>query len=126
LFMDGHADFYQPEAEPNGEVASMELALISGRGPAILADIDRLCPLVRDDDIVAFGFRDEMRAASEGSQDIRATSIQTCGLEQIRSLGSADAVSRALCRLVRDHLDGFWIHLDADVLDDAVMPAVDY
>jgi len=22
-------------------------------------------------------------------------------------------------------VDGFWIHLDADVLDDAVMPAVD-
>jgi arginase len=25
-----------------------------------------------------------------------------------------------------DHLAGFWVHLDVDVLDDAVMPAVDY
>ena len=33
-FVDGHADFYQPEAEPNGEVASMDLAIVSGRGPA--------------------------------------------------------------------------------------------
>ena len=32
LFLDGHADFYQPEAEPNGEAASMELALATGRG----------------------------------------------------------------------------------------------
>jgi arginase len=23
-------------------------------------------------------------------------------------------------------LDGFWVHLDADILDDAIMPAVDY
>jgi arginase len=23
-------------------------------------------------------------------------------------------------------LSGFWIHLDADVLDDSIMPAVDY
>jgi arginase len=26
LFLDGHADFFQPAAEPKGEVASMELA----------------------------------------------------------------------------------------------------
>lgn len=44
FFIDGHADFYQPEAEPRGEVASMELALVSGRGPAVLADIDDLGP----------------------------------------------------------------------------------
>ena len=28
--------------------------------------------------------------------------------------------------VVREDLAGFWIHLDADVLDDAIMPAVDY
>jgi arginase len=32
----------------------------------------------------------------------------------------------ALARLVRADLDGVWIHLDCDALDDAVMPAVDY
>ncbi len=34
--------------------------------------------------------------------------------------------SQALADLVRDDLAGFWIHLDADVLDDTIMPAVDY
>jgi len=33
LFLDGHADFYQPEAEPNGEVASIDLALATAAGP---------------------------------------------------------------------------------------------
>ena len=28
--------------------------------------------------------------------------------------------------LLKQELDGFWIHLDADVLGDEVMPAVDY
>jgi arginase len=28
--------------------------------------------------------------------------------------------------LVNHELEGFWIHLDADVLDDSIMPAVDY
>jgi arginase len=35
FFIDGHADFYQPEASPTGEVADMDLAIVSGRGPAI-------------------------------------------------------------------------------------------
>jgi arginase len=38
--------------------------------------------------------------------------------------GAQEAV-RHLTR-ERGPSDGFWIHLDADVLDDAIMPAVDY
>ena len=64
LFLDGHADFYQPEAEPNGEAASMELALATGRGPGILTDLEGRRPLVRDEDVVAFGLRDAEIAAA--------------------------------------------------------------
>lgn len=40
--------------------------------------------------------------------------------------GLADALL-ALARLTRPGApDRFWVHVDADVLDDAVMPAVDY
>jgi arginase len=28
--------------------------------------------------------------------------------------------------VTRPELQGFWVHLDVDVLDDAIMPAVDY
>ena len=58
FFIDGHSDFYQPQASITGEVADMELAVISGRGPEILTNIDGLKPLVRDEDIVVFGYRD--------------------------------------------------------------------
>src|SRR5206468_2490553 len=47
LFLDGHADFYQAEAEPNGEAASMDLALATGRGPVVVADLENRRPLVR-------------------------------------------------------------------------------
>ncbi len=40
LFLDGHADFYQPAAEPKGEAASMDLALITGRGPALITNLE--------------------------------------------------------------------------------------
>jgi arginase len=128
FFIDGHADFYQPEAEPKGEVASMELALLSGRGPTVLSNIEGRGPLVRDEDIVAFAFRDTEEADREGSQDIRAVSvIHTYSLSHIRDAGGIAVVApQALTHLVRGDLAGFWIHLDADVLDDAIMPAVDY
>jgi arginase len=126
FFIDGHADFYQPEAEPAGEVASMELAIVSGRGPSILTDIDGLKPLVRDEDIVAFGYRDTEEQKAHGSQDIRATSIHAFDLEQVRALGITPVARQAIERFQKSQLDGFWIHFDADVLDDAIMPAVDY
>lgn len=124
-FIDGHSDFYQPEAEPNGEVASMDLAIVSGRGPAVLTDIDGLKPLVRDEDIVAFGFRDVEESKEYGSQDIRETAIHAFELHKVRELGAAVAAEQASA-ILRRNVEGFWIHVDADVLDDAVMPAVEY
>jgi arginase len=44
----------------------------------------------------------------------------------IRKEGIAAATSRAIERLSKSGLEGFWVHLDADVLDDTIMPAVDY
>jgi arginase len=126
VFVDGHADFYQPEAEPNGEVASMDLAIVSGRGPTVLTDIDGLKPLVRDEDIVAFGFRDVEQQREYGSQDIRDTAIHAFEFPDVRERGAASAAEQAAGILHRNGVEGFWIHLDADVLDDAVMPAVDY
>jgi arginase len=126
LFIDGHADFYQPEAEPNGEAASMDLALATGRGPSIVADLDGQGPLVRDDDVVQFGRRDAEEAELAGSQRIEDTAITVIDLTTIRRYGAERAARDALACVDRPGLDGFWIHLDCDALDDAVMPAVDY
>ena len=71
FFIDGHADFYQPQASTTGEVADMDLAIVSGRGPDILTNIDNLKPLVRDEDVVVFGYRDAEQSAGYGSQDVR-------------------------------------------------------
>lgn len=126
FFLDGHADFYQPEAEPNGEAASMDLALATGRGPAVVTDLEGLRPLVGDEDVVAFGIRDAEDAARFGSQRIEDSGIELIDLAAVRRAGTEAALERALDWLTRPELLGFWVHLDADVLDDAVMPAVDY
>jgi arginase len=127
FFIDGHADFYQPPASPTGEVADMDLAIVSGRGPDILSNIDGLKPLVRDPDIVVFGYRDAEQSASYGSQDVRDSNMHVFDLQYVRKAGTITAAtSKAVEILVNHELDGFWIHLDADVLDDLLMPAVDY
>ncbi|MHB9105924.1 MAG: arginase family protein [Armatimonadota bacterium] len=126
FFLDGHADFYQPEASPTGEVADMELAFASGRGPAILTDLEGLRPLVRDEDVVVFGYRDEDESAEAGSRDIRASEMHLFPLALIREASVIAAANAGLRQLARQALDGFWIHLDVDVLHDEDMPAVDY
>jgi arginase len=126
FFIDGHADFYQPEASVTGEVADMDLAIVSGRGPNILTNIEGLKPLVKDEDIVVFGYRDAEQAASFGSQDVTDTNMQVYDLSRVRNLGITNASSIAITKLLENEMAGFWIHLDADVLDDSIMPAVDY
>jgi arginase len=126
VFLDGHADFYQPEASPTGEVADMELGFASGRGPDILANLEGRRPLVQDGDVVVLGYRDREEAAREGSRDVRESAMLVFDLDGVRALGATRAAETAVRALSRDELAGFWVHLDADVLDDAVMPAVDY
>jgi arginase len=125
LFIDGQADFFQPEAEPNGEAASMDLALVTGHGPALLTNLEGRAPLVRDTDAVAFGFRDTDDQIEYGSQPL-PDALRAFDLPTIERTGIEAAAQQAIEHVSRRELDGFWIHVDADCLDDAVMPAVDF
>jgi arginase len=104
----------------------MDLAIVSGRGPDVLTNIDGLKPLILDQHVVVFGYRDAVQAASYGSQDVRHTDMHIFDLFQVQALGVANAASQAVTSLLKHGITGFWIHLDVDVLNDQIMPAVDY
>ncbi len=126
LFLDGHADFYQPSAEPSGEAASMDLALATGYGPPAVGDLEGRAPLIRAEDAVVAGFRDVEEQAREGSQPLPST-LLALDLAAVHAAGAPAAAARAVAHLTRPGApEQFWVHVDADVLDDAVMPAVDY
>lgn len=125
LFVDGNADFFQPEAEPYGEAASMDLALATGHGPAALNDIEDRRPIVREEDAVAFAWRDWEDQAENGSQPL-PEALKSLDLNAVRRLGIEAAATEAVSHLTRNELAGFFIHVDADCLDAAIMPAVDY
>ena len=125
-YLDGHADFQHPDDEPKGEVASLDLALATGRGPAAVADLDGLGPLVRDEDVAVVGYRvvgDNDRFSGE---DIRSTAIGVLDLQEVRRLGTGTTLERVIATVTGPGLHGFWVHLDVDVLSDELMPAVDY
>jgi arginase len=125
LFIDGHADFYQPEAEPNGEAASMDLAFVTGYGPALLTNIEQRGPLIRPEDAVAFGFRDTEEQIRYGSRPL-PSNLFNVDLQTVRRMGVVKATAAALEHVTRPDLEGFFVHLDADSLDDRIMPAVEY
>ena len=82
---------------------------------------------MRDDDVALLGYR----VFTDGTDrhlgtHVRDTAILVRDLDDIRRDGLTAALEASLARVARDDLSGFFVHLDADVLDDAVMPAVDY
>jgi arginase len=126
LFIDAHADFYEPEKSTTGEVADMDLAIVAGRGPEMLTNIDGLRPYVSDDHVIHIGQRDEQQTIEFKSQDIRQTNIKCHGLQSIRARGISIETNDIIAEMNSMSVEGFWIHFDTDVLSDEINPAVDY
>ena len=122
VFVDGHLDFRHPGNSARlGAAAGEDLALVTGRGSERLTNIEGLRPLVREEDVFALGDREDYPEW----QDIHGTGITVWDLRTLKTLGFDEAASRAVEALRMDGVEGFWIHLDADVLEDELMPAVD-
>lgn len=126
LYVDGDADFYQPAVNPlSGAASASDLALATGRGPDVVADIEGRRPLVRDGDVVVFACRDAEDRRRLGCQPL-PEGLLAIERDEVRERGVAAAARDAVSFLARDNgPDGFWIHLDADVFDEAIMQAVD-
>ncbi|WP_413098210.1 arginase family protein [Streptomyces sp. Inha503] len=120
--IDGSADFRHPgNSDHVGAAGGEELALATGRGQADLTDLEGLRPYVRESDVQLLGIRDyDMERAELTDSGIASTTVG-----EIRERGPQQAADAALRTLEATALDGFWVHLDADVLDPSVMPAVD-
>ncbi len=121
-FVDGHTDFRHPgNTEALGAAAGEDLALATGRGSPEVTDIDNLRPLVQDQDVFAIGFRPNDEYATE----VRQLGIQVVDSLALRERGPTAVAERVVRVMEERPIAGFWIHLDVDVLDSAVMPAVD-
>ncbi|MFF9147371.1 arginase family protein [Streptomyces sp. NPDC014861] len=120
--VDASADFRHPGNAPSvGAAAGEELALATGRGQRDLTDLEGLRPYLRDGDVHLFGIRDD----DEERTELTGAGMSVSTVGEIRKHGGQARAATALAALEDGGLDGFWVHLDADVLDPSVMPAVD-
>ncbi|MGX1315659.1 arginase [Streptomyces calvus] len=121
--VDASPDFRHPgNSDRVGAAGGEEVALATGRGQRDLTDLEGLRPYLRDEDVRFLGIRDYFE---EERAELAALKIPVVTVGDLREWG-ADAMAAATVRsYAAPGLDGFWVHLDADVLDPSVMPAVD-
>ncbi|MCI0618765.1 arginase family protein [bacterium] len=131
VHIDGHADFSHPgnydAASRLGSVAGMDLALASGRGEELLTDWPKIGkPLASDADIIQIGERNaESPNYKNYYGDILRTEIRMFKIQSILADGIKATAQKAIARLQERGLNKVWTHVDLDVLDEAVMSAVD-
>jgi arginase len=122
VFVDGHADYWDGETSPTGEAADMELAIIHGSGPSVLASMAPR-PLADPARTAILGHRphelDEDVAAERARVPDEVLQLDTLS---IREAGPEMAAALALERAGDDP----WLHIDLDVLDAEALPAVSY
>lgn len=120
VHIDGHSDFRHPgnhdATATLGSAAGMDLALATGRGELLLTHWPAVGrPLVADEDVIQIGDR----------EDAATPPVTRFTAQEIQWIGIADLGERVISRLERRGLDRAWLHLDLDVLDERVLPAVD-
>jgi arginase len=120
VYVDGHSDFRHPgNASYVGAAAGEDLALATGRGQGDLAAMENRRPYFQDSDVVVLG----IRTHDEHRLDLHAAGIAYRAVPQLRAEGAARSAQWA--RGLLGDCVGYWVHVDVDVLDPAVMPAVD-
>jgi arginase len=124
VYIDAHADYATPEESMTGSVASMALALASGRGDTPLARLAGDAPLVEAKHVALVGRRDEADGWY-GHQALAASRILDLPHSDLMPQDYGYLAAAALTRAAAPDTRGFWIHVDADVLNPVVMSAVD-
>jgi arginase len=121
VFVDAHGDFRHQGNSPFVDAAAgEELALLTGRG-GVLAHPDGRDRVIDDDAVAVLGLHDP----SEDLSELRSTIPFVWTVDAIRRNQPVAAAERALASVLASGVEAIWVHVDADVLDERVLPAVD-
>ena len=126
LYLDAHSDCQTPETSETGGVAGMPLMMITGRGPDLLTPVAEQRPQVAESDVVLLGCRDLFDITTRKDEShVVGTRIRVRDLDEIRRAGPVAVARDVRHRMSAAGVEQLWIHLDVDVLDPVIMPAVD-
>jgi arginase len=125
VLLDGHTDYWDlPDG--SGELSDSDLWVATGHGPDVIAGMEGLRPLAEPRACVVYGHRDRENQLETGSQDVYREPMLVRNLAELRAAGTPNAANHAAAFLSATGVDRVWLHLDADCLDDELMPAVDW
>lgn len=126
IHVDGHNDFAHEGnmGRPYPNVAGAALAVVTGRGPTALTQIDGLGPYFRDEDVLQLGAKAEP-GTPDWLEDFAQTTIERVPAAWINAHGARAALERIQRWCAREPAVKFWLHVDVDVLAPALLPAVD-
>lgn len=122
FFLDGHTDFIWPEISQTGGAAGMDLAIVTGYGHEKLTNIQNLKPYFQEKNVFCVGNREYDQTYVRAILGSKVTYVD---LNRLRNQELKTIVDHFLGTVRENKLDGFFIHLDVDVLNDNIMPAVD-
>lgn len=122
FYLDGHTDFMDVSLSETGGVGGMAASIVTGNGPEKLTNILNLIPYIKEDNLWCVGNREY---DDEYENEIRKSSATYISLQELRKQGIANCVKKFLSEIENKNLDGFWLHIDVDVLNDLIMPCVD-
>ena len=122
FFLDGHTDFIWPELSGTGGAAGMDLAIVTGNGHDKLTNIHNQKPYFKEKNVFCVGNREY---DPEYVHPILESELEYLDLKKLRINGLENTANQFLDLVEKQKLDGFFIHLDVDVLNDNIMPAVD-
>lgn len=124
MFIDGHTDFFLPEQSSTGGAAGMDLALVTGWGPSELTNIEGRRPYVQPSNVASLGNRDFDRRPDAPIPTIENAGFYYRSLPNLREEG-IDAAIKAALNKINAGGSRHWIHMDIDVINSTLMPAVD-
>ena len=122
FFLDGHTDYTIPELSQTHGAAGMDLAIACGYGHEKLTNIQKLSPYLKEEHVYCVGNREY---DDDYEKPILESNVHYYPLYKLRKETVLTVVHHFLSMVDQEELDGFFIHLDVDVLHDTIMPAVD-
>jgi len=122
FYLDGHTDFMDISLSETGGGGGMAASIVTGNGHEKLTNILNLSPYIKEENLWCVGNREY---DDEYEDQIRNSVATYISLNELRKKGISNCVDLFLSEVENKNLDGFWLHIDVDVLNDNIMPCVD-
>ncbi len=120
VWLDAHADFNTPETSPSGNLHGMPVAVLTGKGPAVLTGLGHSQPIVESSQFIQIGIRSVDHVEKRAVVD---SDLVVYDMREIDERGMRTVVEEALATVSGQ---GAHLHLsfDVDFLDPTIAPGV--